>query len=121
MKELSFIFIKVDCPVDTHCPLASTTEVYIKDNEIFDTKYNASDVKKNTNHFYLFQILRNKKEPSKFYVFYRYGRVGLPGEWVLRGVFTEEQAVAAFRAKQEEKKVQNKYTALEMSYMKDGK
>lgn len=70
--------------------------------------------------FYIFQILRNKTQREKFYVFFKYGRVGLPGEWVLRGGFNEEEAIKVYRAKQEEKKQQNKYTALEMSYVKDG-
>ncbi len=40
---------------------------------------------------------------------------------MLRGVFTEEKAIDAYRAKQKEKGgTSGKYTALEMSYLKDG-
>lgn len=43
------------------------------------------------------------------------------GEWVLRGGLNREEAVKVYRAKQQEKNKQNKYTALEMNYTKDGK
>ena len=64
-------------------------------------------------------MLKHKTDATKFYVFYRWGRVGLGGEWLLRGVFTEEKAIEAYRAKQKEKGCGGKYTTLEMSYLKD--
>lgn len=68
----------------------------------------------------MFQVLRQKKDPSKFYVYYKWGRVGLAGDWMLRGTFNEEKAIEAYRAKQKEKGCGGKYTTLEMSYLKDG-
>jgi predicted DNA-binding WGR domain protein len=69
----------------------------------------------------MFQVLRNKTDKSKHYVFYRYGRVGLPGEFVLRGVFSEEKAIELFRQKEEEQEKRGKYTALDINYHKNGK
>jgi hypothetical protein len=53
-------------------------------------------------------------------VFYRYGRNGLRGEWVLRGPFTVEKAIHEYRFKEDEQEKRGKYTALDINYIKNG-
>ena len=42
--------------------------------------------------------------PTHYFAFYRWGKVGKPGEWVLRGFFNKGKAIEIYNEKLNEKK-----------------
>ena len=42
--------------------------------------------------------------PTHYYTFYKWGKVGEKGEWVLRGYFNKKRAIEIYNEKAEEKK-----------------
>lgn len=66
---------------------------------------NQSDLKTNANKFYIIQLLRSTEENPliKYYLFYRWGRVGYDGVNSNDGYETVEEGIKAYNKKYKEK------------------
>jgi poly [ADP-ribose] polymerase len=65
----------------------------------FSATFNQTDVAKNANKFYIMQILQVISHPEQFYLFTRWGRVGLAGHKAEAGPLSLEEALENYRAK----------------------
>jgi len=119
-KKAKLDVANLEVKVDDYCSVRYSTQVYIKDEEIiFDAKLNQSNVKANNNKFYIIQLLQHKTSPTVFYVFFRWGRVGVPGDFQTHGPMGEEAAIKQYNKKLHEKSVKGDYRVLEMDYTKE--
>ncbi|XP_047132029.1 poly [ADP-ribose] polymerase 2 isoform X1 [Hydra vulgaris] len=127
-NELKSITFKGKCPVDSLCPLVETYHVYFEGKNIYDAMLNQTNLKNNNNKFFLLQILKSNTGNS-FAVWFRWGRVGLPGQKNLIKCGTDlEEAKQLFCKKFLDKtknefadretfvKVPGKYDLLKMDY-----
>ncbi|EGR33273.1 hypothetical protein IMG5_057380 [Ichthyophthirius multifiliis] len=105
-------------PLDEYC-LNKNLQVYYDKQKVYDAKLNQSNVTANNNKFYVIQLLKDKATPSSFYVFNRWGRVGVPGQNCLKGPFSEEQAKNEYETKLREKTIKGDYRVLDMDYGND--
>lgn len=101
------------------------------ENGIYDAMLNQTNVRDNNNKFYVIQVLESDAG-NRYYVYNRWGRVGVKGQDKLFGPFSvKETAVAEFEAKFQDKTrniwaerhtftpFPNKYTWLERDYSAD--
>lgn len=109
----------IEVKVDEHCGAGSSLKVYIKGNTIYDAKLNQSNVNANNNKFYVIQLLQSKTSPTVFYVYNRWGRVGVPGQDKLMGPMGEAAAIKEYEKKLHEKSVKGDYRVIELDYAKD--
>lgn len=116
-KKLDLDSIEVH--VDEHCPRNSDLNVYIKGNKIYDAKLNQSNVNANNNKFYVIQLLQHKTNKGQFFVYNRWGRVGVTGQDKFMGPMGEDSAIKEYEKKLREKSVKGDYRVLEMDYSKD--
>lgn len=73
------IIVKGRAPVDERCPHATQCHVYEDSNgRVWDAMLNQTDIGRNANKFYLVQLLESDAGGT-FYVWNRWGRVGVPG------------------------------------------
>ena len=71
----------------------------------------------NNNKFYILQILETKASPKKYYVFYRWGRVGRKGSQKLIPFGTDmAAAMGEFEDKLEDKTVNGSYIELDLAF-----
>lgn len=90
--------------VDLHYPKGNEVRVYVDPkNFAFSVTFNQTDVSKNINKFYIMQILQSLAHPDQYYVFTRWGRVGLVGNKAEAGPIPLEEALDNYRAKIQEK------------------
>jgi len=61
------------------------------------------DAAKNTDKYYILQLLGHKKQPAQFYVFNRWGRTGTGGQAQIEGPVNEDDAKQTFEKKFKEK------------------
>ncbi|KAL0207658.1 hypothetical protein P9112_012286 [Eukaryota sp. TZLM1-RC] len=67
---------KVTVPVDPHCKVAGHCHVFVEDSIIWAVSLNQTDLIKNSNKFYIIQLLQDDFNPNSFFVFRKWGRVG---------------------------------------------
>lgn len=65
--------------VDPYFTMASTCRVVEDNGKVWQCTLNQTNVGDNNNKFYVIQLLKEEGLP-KFYVFTRWGRVGVPGQ-----------------------------------------
>ncbi|KAG8919874.1 hypothetical protein FRC02_001308 [Tulasnella sp. 418] len=84
-------------PVDPHSPYVSTHQVFVNSSgEIFDAMLNQTDIKKNSNKFYVLQLLQDVANNSNSVMFTRWGRVGEVGQTQVKGPFPPAQGEREF-------------------------
>jgi len=66
------------------------------------------------------QVLQHKTNPSQFFVYNRWGRVGVKGQDKFMGPMGEEKALKEYNTKLHEKSVKGDYRVLELDYTKEG-
>lgn len=71
-------------------------------SKYFTATLNYSDVKNNNNKFYLIQLLR-QDNTNKYFLFTRWGRVGVPGSQTLANCLSLDQGKQSFLNKYHEK------------------
>jgi len=64
------LIVKVKPTVDEECPRAASTRVYDGDGSVWAASLNLTDADKNTNKFYLLQLLEDSKS-GKYFVWSR--------------------------------------------------
>ncbi|KPI86479.1 putative poly(ADP-ribose) polymerase [Leptomonas seymouri] len=98
-KSVSEKFIKKGKGVvDPYFAKASTCRVVEDDGLVWQCTLNQTNVGSNNNKFYVIQLLKDEVSPL-FYVFTRWGRVGVPGQQATEPVSNLILAKSAFRAK----------------------
>ena len=75
----------------------------------------------NNNKYYILQVLQKDSDPTSFYFWTRWGRVGVPGQNALMGPLSKDQAVTLFDKKLYDKTSKGEYTKIDINYDEDEK
>ncbi|CAD8094014.1 unnamed protein product [Paramecium sonneborni] len=88
--------------------------VYEKDNKIYDSLLNQSNIAygNNNNKFYIAQILESDKQPYKYYFFTRWGRVGQKGQHAAKE-YSLQSCLSEYEQKIYDKTIAGDYKILE--------
>ncbi|KAI3603341.1 poly-ribose polymerase, partial [Moniliophthora roreri] len=78
---------------------AYTHQVFTNDDATWDATLNQTDVKDNKNKFFNLQVLQSFADTSKCYLFTHWGRVGERGQTQLKGPWSKDEAVDAFKSR----------------------
>jgi poly [ADP-ribose] polymerase 2/3/4 len=90
--------------VDLHFSRGNEVKVYVDANNFaFSVTFNQSDVSKNINKFYIMQILQLLSSGDQYFIFTRWGRVGLVGNKAEAGPISLAEALDNYREKLREK------------------
>lgn len=115
--------------VDPYFAKAATCRVVEDDGMVWQCTLNQTNVGDNNNKFYVIQLLQDETAPF-FYVFTRWGRVGVPGQQATESIASLVAAKSAFRSKFSSKtsnqfgttnfvKKQGKYQLMDIDYGED--
>lgn len=74
------VVVKGAAPVDEHCSLHSRVHVYTEGNDVYDCMLNQTNIGNNNNKYYVIQLLESDSSPKSYWVWTRWGRVGLAGQ-----------------------------------------
>ncbi|KAJ3046051.1 Poly [ADP-ribose] polymerase 2 [Rhizophlyctis rosea] len=85
-------------PVDHKCPKQTVAHVYEDGDEVFDAMLNQTDIGNNNNKFYIIQLLEEDNQ-KKYWVWNRWGRVGVDGQNKLDGPLSLDAAKRSFEKK----------------------
>mmetsp|Transcript_4651 Transcript_4651/g.14031 ORF Transcript_4651/g.14031 Transcript_4651/m.14031 type:complete len:538 (+) Transcript_4651:28-1641(+) len=122
--------VKGRAAVDSYCSMAAELHVYEaeKSDEVYDALLNQTDINKNSNKFYVIQLLETDSSPHKYYLWTRWGRVGERGQNALQRTTNLAEATTLFLNKFRDKTkndwrersnfepVPGKYTLIEVDY-----
>eukprot|EP00741_Cyanophora_paradoxa_P001709 tig00000498_g1659.t1 len=92
--------------VDEHAPDKESYHVYDDGTHVYAVMLNQTDITYGVsghNKFYVIQLLEHDKQPGKFAVFTRWGRVGVAGQQATKACSSIEAAKAEFNAKFKDK------------------
>ncbi|KAJ3108880.1 Poly [ADP-ribose] polymerase 2 [Phlyctochytrium planicorne] len=131
-KETKIVKVvkKGKAPVDPEFPDAQNYSVYEQGSDIYDAMLNQTDIQKNSNKFYVIQVLQDDST-GKFVVWNRWGRVGEKGQSKRFDQSSVGSAIAEFKQKFKDKtknhwddrenfeKIPGKYYLLERSWDDD--
>jgi len=95
------VVMKGKAPVDTKCPVADTTHVYVNGSTVYDATLNQTDISYNVkghNKYYIIQLLE-ADNGGQYYCWQRWGRVGSDGQSALKGPFSLALAQSEFESK----------------------
>ncbi|KAL4247742.1 Poly [ADP-ribose] polymerase [Abortiporus biennis] len=84
-------------PVDPQSGMVSSHQVYANGEGVWDAMLNQTDVGKNSNKFYVIQLLHPIGNDSSCTLFTRWGRVGENGQQQKKGPFPSSAAVSEFK------------------------
>ncbi|TFK57669.1 PARP-domain-containing protein [Heliocybe sulcata] len=86
-------------PVDPHSGLVYTHQVYSNSEGVWDAMLNQTNISgsKNSNKFYVIQVLHPIGDPSTCQLFTRWGRIGENGQTQTKGHFDPASTVRDFR------------------------
>lgn len=106
-------------PVDDFVPNKDCYQVYSSFKTSYSKTLVVSDIENNSNKFYIVQLLEDPKT-KKYYTFYRWGRIGNPGQVKLNsfGVGVA-QAIADFDTKVASKLEDGEYTEVIVDFGAD--
>jgi len=69
--------VKGQAAVDAPCPIAADVHVYeADDDDVYDALLNQCDIAVNANKYYIIQLLATDAQPTQYYTWNRWGRVG---------------------------------------------
>uniref|UniRef100_A0AC35FQG0 Poly [ADP-ribose] polymerase n=1 Tax=Panagrolaimus sp. PS1159 TaxID=55785 RepID=A0AC35FQG0_9BILA len=117
--------------VDEYCPGGDSKKVFIEKNDVYSVMLNQTNIAQNNNKYFLCQLLESKVSSNSYYVFFRWGRVGLKGQNSLtpcgddlekaKKVFCNkffDKTSNEFYSRKKFIKVKGKYDLIEMDYSK---
>uniref|UniRef100_A0AC34FAX1 Poly [ADP-ribose] polymerase n=1 Tax=Panagrolaimus sp. ES5 TaxID=591445 RepID=A0AC34FAX1_9BILA len=117
--------------VDEYCPGKDSKQVYIEKQDVYSVMLNQTNIAQNNNKYFLCQLLESKVSSNAYYVFFRWGRVGLKGQNNLvscgddlekaKKVFCNkffDKTNNEFSTRKKFIKVKGKYDLIEMDYSK---
>lgn len=102
VQEIVKLVIKGGAAVDNLVPNKQNFRVFQEAGKNYAVTLNKADLQENNNKFYLVQMLLNEKTGA-IHVWNRWGRVGVPGQFCLKGPFTKDKAMADYNSKVREK------------------
>mmetsp|Transcript_64488 Transcript_64488/g.74962 ORF Transcript_64488/g.74962 Transcript_64488/m.74962 type:complete len:768 (+) Transcript_64488:42-2345(+) len=109
--------------VDQYCHMKNSTHVYVDTSgKVYAATLNQSNLKTNANKFYVCQVLQSDTDNSKFWVFFRWGRIGYEGQQSTSGPYKSAQpAIAEYEGKIYDKTRKGDYIKLDIAYDNDDK
>ncbi|EAR86414.2 poly(ADP-ribose) polymerase family WGR domain protein (macronuclear) [Tetrahymena thermophila SB210] len=113
------VIVKSKCPVDMQVPGASSYQVLQIGDTVYSFTLNQTNCGANNNKFYLGQILYNPTD-QKFRTFYKWGRVGTPGQNSNIPQNSLEKAIQDYQKKKNDK-IKGGYTEIFIKYGDDDK
>lgn len=128
---LKTVVVKGSAPVDEYCPINSTAHVYTEGSDVYDCMLNQTNIGMNNNKYYVIQLLESDSTPRRYWVWTRWGRVGLAGQNSLQSCYSLDEAKRAFGNKFHDKTKNQwserddfepypgKYTLLQRDYSAD--
>lgn len=102
--------------VDLHCPIDYKVKVYSDHGYAYDKMLNQSNMDANNNKFYVIQLLQDKTNSTKFWVWNRWGRVGVDGQNSLKGPMTLVNAKDEFKKKLNDKTNKGNYIEVKIDH-----
>jgi len=90
--------------------------VYSSEGKFYSKILNQTNITRNNNKFYIMQVLRSKKEKDLYFVFFRWGRVGVQGQSMKKIFKNSQDAVKEFEKKLHDKTVKGDYRELEIYF-----
>ncbi|GJE89219.1 PARP-domain-containing protein [Phanerochaete sordida] len=133
-KKMVTVVKRGAAPVDPHSGMVDTHQVYVHDGCVWDAMLNQTDIGKNSNKFYVIQLLHPIGSDSSVMLFTRWGRVGETGQKQTRGPFPapatgiyqfkdqfKKKAACAWEARHNMVARPGKYTYIERSFEDDDK
>lgn len=102
--------------VDMYCPIDYKVNVFIENGKAFDKMLNQSNMDANNNKFYVIQMLVEKANNKKFWVWNRWGRVGVEGQNALKGPMSKDQAIKEYNGKLIQKTKQGNYVEIKIDH-----
>lgn len=107
-------------PVDSHFTRAGEGTILEHNGIVYASTLNQSNIANNNNKFYILQII--EINPSLFYFFCRWGRVGVVGQTSEMACGDKNVAIRVYEQKLREKtRSSGGYRLVEMNYEDDGK
>jgi len=91
-------------------------EVYMAGGKVYAKTLNQSNLTQNNNKFYIIQILESTKNKGTFFVWNRWGRVGVKGQTMKKKCSSAADAIAEFDKKFYDKTVKGDYVEVEINY-----
>jgi poly [ADP-ribose] polymerase 2/3/4 len=82
--------------------------VFQENGKTYSATLNQSNLDQNNNKFYIVQILQNETL-GNFFIWNRWGRVGVPGMNALKGPMTKDAAIREYNSKHHDKTVKGDY------------
>jgi len=120
-KMVTAVF-KGGAAVDPSCPIKDKVHVYMTGQKIYDATLNQSNVKDNNNKYYLIQLLQSDTDATQFYTWNRWGRVGFPGQNMLKPFKNDMHgAMADYEKKFYDKTSKGDYIKLDIAYENEDK
>ncbi|CAD8206329.1 unnamed protein product [Paramecium octaurelia] len=107
----------ISAPVDEYFDDQENYVVYEENGKIYDCMMNQTNIMgaNNNNKFYIVQLLK-KKDKDFFYLYTRWGRVGVEGSSAKQSFLKTESAKKAYESKVRQKSVKGEYRVLERDY-----
>lgn len=109
------VITKGGAAVDSLVPNKDSFRVFKDSSKVYSATLNQSNLDANNNKFYIIQILQNEQNGS-FFVWNRWGRVGVPGQNALRGPMPQAKAIQEYINKHHDKTVKGDYREIEIKY-----
>lgn len=117
IKQLKF---SGKAPVDEHCPNKAELQVTTAFGTTYSKTLNQSNINNNNNKFYIMQILETLASPKKYFVFFRWGRIGHKGSKKLVKYNNDlASSISDFEDKLHNKTVEGSYVELNLAYSDD--
>jgi len=91
-------------------------EVYMANGKVYAKTLNQSNLGQNNNKFYIIQVLESTKNKGTFFVWNRWGRVGVKGQTMKKKVNSAAAAIEDFEKKFYDKTVKGDYIEVEINY-----
>jgi poly [ADP-ribose] polymerase 2/3/4 len=107
-----------EVPVDEHVPGKSNYKVLQKDGVWYSKTMVENSVNSNMNKFYKAQVLERTTGNGSFMVFFRWGRIGVPGQSSNSGHGNATSAIAEYNKKCREK-LGKGYTEVKLDFNDD--
>ena len=98
------VIVKGLVPVDQYFPMASSYSVHHDSEGPWDAMLNQTNIGQNNNKFYVLQLLESDNKTG-WCTWFRWGRVGVPGQNMLQQHSTLASAKAVFQTKYTDKTV----------------
>ena len=89
--------------------------MYVAGGKAYDATLNQSNLGQNNNKFYIIQVLQNDSNANNFYVWNRWGRVGVAGQNAMKGPMGQSAAVAEYNKKFRDKTEKGDYQVIEIT------